>query len=72
MQRLRIAAQRSLTSVVILGLVSPLTMTGCETHTEDPVAKASAGQAAAKSSMDFMRKNVASETKPGKTKTKGH
>ncbi len=71
MQRYRIVGRGSLVSSVIVGLMSPLTMTGCESRSESPVAQASAGQAGAKSSMDYMRKHVA-EKKSSKGKAKGH
>ncbi len=71
MQRLPIAAQRALILTVIFGLVSPLLMTGCESRSENPVDKASAGQAAAKSSMDYMRKHVSEKKANSKTKARG-
>jgi hypothetical protein len=72
MQRHRIVGRRFLVWTVMFGLVSPLMMTGCESHSESPVAQASAGQAAAKSSMDYMRKHVAEKKPASKGKAKGH
>jgi hypothetical protein len=73
MQRLGIARLCIPISIGICILIVPLVLAGCNSsRTENPVSQASAGQAAAKSSMDFMRKHVAEKKPASKTKRPTH
>jgi hypothetical protein len=70
MQRFRKVRLGSLVLILTFGSVWSLTLTGCNNSgsASSPVEQAKAGQEAAKSSMDYMRKHIA-ESK-GATKTK--
>jgi hypothetical protein len=69
MQRFRKVRLGSLVLILTFGSVWSLTLTGCNSGSaSSPVEQAKAGQEAAKSSMDYMRKHIA-ESK-GATKTK--
>ncbi len=66
MQRFRRVRLRSLVLILTFGSVWSLTLTGCNSGSvSSPVEQAKAGQEAAKSSMEYMRKSTCSELQGG-------
>jgi hypothetical protein len=72
MPRLRIARLRSAVLIVTVGFAPSMALTGCGSGgggNPAPVASAEAGQAAAKSSMEYMKQRHADSKGASKTKS---
>jgi hypothetical protein len=72
MPRFPIPGQRSLIGPVILGFIGSVALSGCDSRSASPIDQATVSQAAAKSSMDFTRKQLADKKIGSKSKAKGH
>jgi hypothetical protein len=71
MQRLRIARLRFGVSIMTIGFALSLALTGCDSGGGgNPTEQAKTGQAAAQSSMDYMRKHLAESKGAPKTQSK--
>jgi len=71
MQRLRIAHLRSLVLILTIGFAPSLTLTGCDSGGGGtPVEQAKAGHEAAKSSMEYMKKQHAGSKGAPKTQSR--
>jgi hypothetical protein len=71
MQQQRIARLRSVVLILTIGFAPPLTLTGCDSGGGGtPTEQAQKGQEAAKSSMDYMKKQLAASRAAPKTQAK--